>query len=112
MKSLWNCRPTPNQESLWSPIPWPSRGEDSQRGVVAGKTEAWTDHYFAEQRAVNLKKYLVHEKGVDPYRVAITTGTDDDRDGRAYLVPAGVSFEAEVQGTTWINDSAFEPQKQ
>lgn len=68
--------------------------------------------YFAEQRAVNLKEYLIHEKGLDPYRVAIATGTDDNRAGRAYLVPEGVSFEAEVQGTTWINDSAFEPERQ
>ena len=68
-------------------------------------------HYFAEQRAVNVKDFLVREEGVDPSRIAIATGIDNDRNGQAYLVPDGVSFDAEVQGTTWINDSAFTPEK-
>ena len=67
--------------------------------------------YFAEQRAVNLKDYLVRDKGIDPARIAIAAGMEDDQKGQAYLVPEGVSFDVEVQGTTWINESAFIPER-
>jgi len=66
---------------------------------------------FAEQRAVNAKDYLVKEKGIDPGRIAIATGTGDDQNVQDYLVPAGASFSTDVQGTAWINESSFSPEK-
>jgi len=67
--------------------------------------------YFAEQRAVNAKDYLVRERGIDPARVAIATGTGDDQNVQDYLVPAGADFLADVQGTSWINETAFTPEE-
>ena len=67
--------------------------------------------HFAEQRAVNAKDYLVREKGIDPARVALATGTGDDQNVQDYLVPAGASLSADVQGTTWINETAFTPEE-
>jgi len=67
--------------------------------------------YFAEQRAVNAKDYLVREKGVDPARIAIATGSGDDQNVQDYLVPAGASFSDDVQGTTFINETAFTPEE-
>ncbi len=67
--------------------------------------------HFAEQRAVNAKEYLVKEKGVDPARVAIATGTGDDQNVQDYLVPAGASLPSDVQGSAWINESAFTPEE-
>jgi len=67
--------------------------------------------HFAEQRAVNAKDYLVKEKGIDPARIAIATGTGDDQNVQDYLVPAGASFSADVQGTSWINETAFTPEE-
>ena len=67
--------------------------------------------YFAEQRAVNAKDYLVSEKGIDPARVAIATGPGDDQNVQDYLVPAGANYSADVQGTSWINETAFTPEE-
>lgn len=67
--------------------------------------------YFAEQRAVNAKEYLVTGKGIDRARVAIATGAGDDQNVHDYLVPAGASFSADVQGTSWINETAFTPEE-
>jgi outer membrane protein OmpA-like peptidoglycan-associated protein len=67
--------------------------------------------YFAEQRAVNAKDYLVREKGIDPSRVAIATGTGDDQKIQDYFVPAGADLSADVQGISWINESAFTPEE-
>jgi hypothetical protein len=67
--------------------------------------------HFAEQRAVNAKDYLVREKGIDPARIAIATGTGDDQNVQDYLAPAGASFSTDVQGTSWINETAFTPEE-
>lgn len=67
--------------------------------------------YFGEQRAVNAKDYLVRDKGIDPSRIAIGTGTGDDQNVQDYLVPAGANFSADVQGISWINETAFTPEE-
>jgi pyruvate/2-oxoglutarate dehydrogenase complex dihydrolipoamide acyltransferase (E2) component len=72
-----------------------------------GKNKHAKVRYFAEQRAVNAKDYLVREKGIDPSRIAIATGPGDDQNVGDYLVPGGASFSDDVQGTSWINESAF-----
>jgi len=67
--------------------------------------------HFAERRAVNAKDYLVREKGIDPARIALATGTGDDQNVQDYLVAGGASFSADVQGTMWINETALTPEE-
>jgi len=55
----------------------------------------------AAERAVNVKDYLVTEKGIDASRIkSVATGTTDAQEVETYLVPAGANFAADVQGTT------------
>lgn len=65
----------------------------------------------AAQRAVNAKAYLVDEKGIDASRVGVATGTQDGKSVEDYLVPAGADFNADVQGTTPVDESAVKAQK-
>jgi len=65
----------------------------------------------AAQRAVNAKAYLVDEKGIDGSRVSVATGTQDGKTVEDYLVPAGADFNADVQGTTPVDESAVKAQK-
>ena len=43
----------------------------------------------AVDRAVNTKQYLVNEKGIDPTRILLYTGTDDAKTVTSTLIPAG-----------------------
>jgi hypothetical protein len=63
---------------------------------------------FAAERAVNTKDYLVNEEqsGIDASRVIVRTGTGDSKSVEDYLVPAGATFDNDVQGTTAVNESA------
>jgi outer membrane protein OmpA-like peptidoglycan-associated protein len=60
---------------------------------------------LAAQRAVNVKEYLVTEKGIDPTRISVATGTADGKTVNPYLVPAGADFAADVTGTTAVDES-------
>jgi outer membrane protein OmpA-like peptidoglycan-associated protein len=62
---------------------------------------------LAAQRAINVKEYLVTEKGIDPTRVKVVTGTADAKTVNPYLVPSGADFAADVTGTTPVDESAF-----
>jgi opacity protein-like surface antigen len=44
---------------------------------------------FAAERAINTKQYLVNEKGIDPSRILLYTGTDDAKTVTSTLIPAG-----------------------
>ena len=44
---------------------------------------------FGAERAVNTKDYLVKEKGIDPSRIKVFTGTAGDKTVTSTLVPAG-----------------------
>ena len=46
---------------------------------------------FAAERAVNTKDYLVTEKGIDPSRIMVYTGTDDAQTVTTSLIPAGAA---------------------
>ncbi len=59
----------------------------------------------AADRAVNVKDYLVKEKGIDASRISVATGTTDAQEVQNYLVPAGANFAADVQGTTPVNET-------
>ena len=63
----------------------------------------------AAQRAVNVKRYLVHDKGIDAARIELRTGTEKERTADAFLIPAGASFAE--GGTTVVDESKFEPQE-
>lgn len=65
---------------------------------------------MAAQRAVNTKDYLVKEKGIDASRVSVRTGTQSVNEVENYLVPAGATFDNDVQGTTPVDESTVKPQ--
>jgi hypothetical protein len=65
----------------------------------------------AALRAVNAKQYLVTDKGIDPSRIIVATGTGDDQKVENYLVPAGANFGADVPGTTPVDESTVKPQE-
>jgi outer membrane protein OmpA-like peptidoglycan-associated protein len=65
---------------------------------------------LAAERAVNIKDYLVTEKGIDASRVSVATGTTDAAAAETYLVPAGANFAADVQGTTPVDEAAVKPE--
>jgi hypothetical protein len=56
---------------------------------------------FAAERAVNTKQYLVNEKGIDPSRILLYTGTDDAKTVTSTLIPAGAVNPA--AGNTPVN---------
>jgi outer membrane protein OmpA-like peptidoglycan-associated protein len=65
---------------------------------------------LAAQRAVNTKDYLVKEKGIDPSRISVRTGTQGNKEVENYLVPAGANFDSDVQGTTPVDESSVKAQ--
>ena len=64
----------------------------------------------AAERAVNTKDYLVKEKGIDPSRISVRTGTQGNKEVENYLVPAGATFDSDVQGTTAVDESTVKVQ--
>jgi hypothetical protein len=64
----------------------------------------------AAQRAVNTKEYLVTEKGIDASRISVATGTTDGQTVEDYLVPAGATFTADVNGTTPVDETMVKPE--
>ncbi len=67
--------------------------------------------YFAAQRAVNAKDYLVTEKGIDPSRISVATADTEGQLVQNYLVPSGANFNTDVPGTTPVNETLVKPQK-
>ena len=62
---------------------------------------------LAAERAVNVKDYLVKEKGIDAARISVATSTKDAQAVETYLVPAGANFDADVPGTTAVDESSI-----
>ena len=58
----------------------------------------------AAERAVNTKDYLVKEKGIDPSRILVYTGTDDGKTVTTTLIPAGAVNP--VASDTAVDESA------
>jgi outer membrane protein OmpA-like peptidoglycan-associated protein len=73
--------------------------EPDAKAVVVGNFEPGEKNgqQLAEQRAVNTKAYLTQEKGIDPSRIDLRTGSAGIRTAEIYLVPPGARFD--VQGT-------------
>jgi hypothetical protein len=59
---------------------------------------------YAAERAVNTKDYLVTEKGIDPSRIQVSTGTADAQTVTTTLIPAGATLD--TTGTTPVDESA------
>ncbi len=66
---------------------------------------------IAGERSVNVKDYLVKEKGLDPNRIIVATITTDGQQVQDYLVPAGANYSADVTGTTPVDEYTVKPQE-
>ena len=68
--------------------------EAGARGVIVGNADPNEKNAanMAMQRAVNTKEYLVKEKGIDPARVEVRTGSAGAPTVEIWFVPAGATF--------------------
>ncbi|MGA3212364.1 MAG: OmpA family protein [Terriglobales bacterium] len=62
----------------------------------------------AKHRAVNTKAYLTNEKGIDPTRIEVRTGTAGGNRAEVFLVPAGATYNG--PGTETFDESAVKAQ--
>ena len=83
------------------------------QAVIVGNSAPDERHAarMAAERAVNTKAYLVQEKGIDPSRVDVRTGTAGTKSVQNYLVPSGANFENDVPGTTAVDTSLIHPSR-
>lgn len=84
--------------------------EADAKGVVVGyatadETKKKANKNLAAQRAYNTKQYLTAEKGIDPTRIEVRTGTGDENKAEIWLVPTGATFAGE--GTTVVDESSM-----
>jgi hypothetical protein len=82
--------------------------EDAKEQAIDAR-EAKRKHHTekpsdAAKRAVNTKDYLVTEKGIDPSRIQVYTGTDDGKTVTTTLIPAGAVNP--VASDTAVDESA------
>ncbi len=64
---------------------------------------------LAAERAVNVKEYLVEEKGIDASRISVYTGQTEAQEVETYLVPAGANFAADEPTATPVNEAVVKP---
>ena len=62
---------------------------------------------YAALRAVNTKSYLVEEKGIDPRRIEVRKGTEDDQKVILWIVPAGATLD--MSNTVSVDESLVTP---
>jgi len=79
---------------------------DAKLAIVGNKasTEKRADKYPAE-RAYNAKQYLVTDKGIDPSRITVYTGSTDAKTATTTLIPAGATFDS--TGDTPVDEAAL-----
>src|ERR1035441_6528073 len=71
------------------------RNSDAQLAIVGNTAgQEIGGHKLATQRAVNTKAYLVSEKGIDPARITVYTGSQDGKIVSTTLIPAGATFDS------------------
>jgi hypothetical protein len=58
---------------------------------------------FADERAVNTKDYLEKEKGVDPARVELRSGSGSGQKAELWIVPPGATIATE--GNTAVDEN-------
>jgi outer membrane protein OmpA-like peptidoglycan-associated protein len=81
--------------------------EPDAKAVVVGyfdPAEKGGNVRLAEERAVNTKAYLTQEKGIDPSRIEVRSGTAGGARAEVYVVPAGATFN--VTGTQTFDENA------
>jgi len=78
--------------------------EDKEAAKQAKRKHPEVKPSDAAQRAVNVKDYLVTEKGIDPSRMLVYTGTDDSQTVTTSLIPTGAANPA--AGDTTVDESA------
>jgi outer membrane protein OmpA-like peptidoglycan-associated protein len=83
---------------------------DEQTPPKHGRKHAAVPANLAAARAVNTKDYLATEKGIDPSRISVRTGSQGNKEVENYLVPAGATFDNDVPGTTPVDESVVKPQ--
>jgi hypothetical protein len=66
---------------------------------------------IASQRSVNVKDYLVKDKGIDPSRISVATTATEGQQAQDYLVPSEANISADVSGTTPVDESTVKPQE-
>ena len=83
-------------------------GEANAKEKMPPKSKHAKVHDLAAERAVNTKDYLVNEEqsGIDASRIIVRTGTADSQSVEDYLVPAGATFDNDVQGTNPVDASS------
>jgi hypothetical protein len=64
----------------------------------------------AAERTLNIRQYLMREKGIDPARIYVRVGNTPSRSVRTSLVPPGATFDA--AGTTIFDEAAIKPHGQ
>jgi len=87
--------------------------EDSKEKSTAARVKGKGKHAvkpadLSAQRAVNTKEYLVKEKGIEPSRITVLSGSTDSQKVDNYLVPAGATFD--VSGTAAVSEDTVKPQ--
>jgi hypothetical protein len=85
------------------------QGEPDAKAVIVGYFDPTEKGgvILAEQRAVNTKAYLTQEKGINPGRIEVRTGTAGGNRAEIYLVPAGATLN--MPGTQTFNEGAVAP---
>jgi hypothetical protein len=85
------------------------RDSDSQLALIgnAAANEANRQH-TAAQRAVDTKEYLVQDKGIDPSRIVLYTGTADAKTVDVVLIPLGAKLDAATD--TPVDESSMKAQ--
>lgn len=81
------------------------READAKAVIVGFGTDTKRQKNLAANRAINTKAYLVDEKGIDPSRIEVRTGTGDRTESEIWIVPTGATFTGE--GTNVVNESAI-----
>jgi hypothetical protein len=74
--------------------------------VVVGKHDAEEKPDAAAERTLNVKQYLMTEKGVDASRIEVRTGETSDRSVDDILVPAGATWDP--AGTTSFDPTTIQ----
>ncbi len=84
--------------------------EADSRGVIVGNSDPKEKNAqkMAQQRAVNTKDYLVREKGIDPSRLEVRTGSGGTQTVDIWVVPAGATFAGE--GTQTFSEGGVKAQ--
>lgn len=74
------------------------------KAVIDGNVQGKESKKLAAQRAINAKAYLVKEKGIDPSRIEVRTGSEAGTTADIWIVPAGATFNE--AGTSPVTEPA------